>query len=155
MMNIPTFKESLLENLPHWVDERIDNLVASNPAMMMVSAYLKRGARNYFALNKERIGSTIETTGHFIADENGNINIDTLFDDFKAMFQALPLYPLDIGFIHGTIGKGEIRISIPDNPFCTILFGNIKSIAIKADDFLALRDFLRGKAIEENKWTKS
>lgn len=141
-MNIPTLKEFLITHLPQWVDERINNLVESNPAMVMVSAYLKRGAHNYLALNKERIGSAIEGSALFIANEQGEVNVDTLFDDFKAMFNALPLYPFDLGFVHGTIGKGEIRVSLPDNLFCTILFGNIQTISIKADDFLALKSFL-------------
>lgn len=141
-MKIPTLKESLITHLPQWIDERIDNLVASNPAMAVVSAYLKRGAQNYLALNKERIGSAIESSALFIANEQGEVNINTLFEDFKAMFDALPLYPFDLGFIHGTIGKGEIRISLPDNLLCTILFGNIQTISIKADDFLALKNFL-------------
>lgn len=141
-MNIPTLKESLITHLPQWIDERIDNLVASNPAMTVVSAYLKRGAQNYLALNRERIGSAIEGSALFIANEQGEVNINTLFEDFKAMFDALPLYPFDLGFTHGTIGKGEIRIALPDNLLCTILFGNIQTISIKAEDFLALKSFL-------------
>lgn len=141
-MNIPNLKQSLIAHLPQWINERIDNLVASNPAMVMVSAYLKRGAQNYLALNRERIGSAIESSALFIANEQGDVNIDTLFEDFKVMFDSLPLYPFDLDFVHGTIGKGEIRISLPDNILCTILFGNIQTISIKAADFLALRSFL-------------
>lgn len=141
-MNIPTLQQKLIQHLPQWIDNRIDSLVADNPAMTLVSAYLKRGAHNYFALNKERISTAITQAGLFVADEQGDVNISTLFDDLKAMFEALPLYPFDLGFLHGTIGKGEIRISLPDNLFCNILFGNVQSVSIKADDFLVLRNLL-------------
>lgn len=141
-MNIPTLQKKIIQYLPQWVDNRIDSLVADNPAMVMVSAYLKRGARNYLSLNQERIGSAITQAGLFVADGQGDVNISTLFDDLKAMFQSLPLYPFDLGPLHGTIGKGEIRLSLPDNLFCNILFGNVQSVSIKADDFLVLRDFL-------------
>lgn len=141
-MNIPTLQKQILQYLPQWVDNRIDGLVANNPAMALVSAYLKRGARNYFALNKERIGSAITQAGLFVADEQGDVSISTLFDDLKAMFQSLPLYPFDLGPLHGTIGKGEIRLSLPDNLFCNILFGNVQTVSIKADDFFVLRDLL-------------
>lgn len=141
-MKIPTLKQEILRSLPQWIDQRIETLVVHNPAMTMVSAYLKRGAQNYLALNQERIGSTIDQAALFIANEQGEVNIHTLFEDFRKMFEALPLYPFDLGFIHGTIGKGEIRVQLPDNIFCTILFGNVQSISIKADDFLALRNML-------------
>lgn len=147
-MNIPTLQKKLMQHLPQWIDNRIDSLVANHPAMVVVSAYLKRGAHNYLALNKERIGSAISQAGIFVADEQGDVNISTLFDDLKSMFESLPLYPFDLGFVHGTIGKGEIRLSLPDNLFCNILFGNVQTVSIKADDFLVLRDILLDNHVE-------
>lgn len=144
-MNIPTLKQKILSALPQWVDSRIDLFVQDYPALTMVSAYLKRGAQNYLSLNTERIGSAFDHAKLFIADEKGNINLNTLFDDLKAMFDAMPVYPFDVPPIHGTIGKGEIKISIPDNLVCTILFGNLQAITIKSDDLLSLKDFIRGK----------
>lgn len=141
-MKASVFKEKIISRLPDWIDNRINHLVAGNPAMTMVSAYLKRGAQNYLALNRERISTAIDHTALFLGDETGNINPQTLFEDLEAIFEALPLYPFDFGFVHGTIGNGEIRIAIPDNLLCTIIFGNVQSINIKMEDFLVLRDIL-------------
>lgn len=144
-MNFPKFKETLLSRLPNWIDERINHLVASNPAMTVVSAYLKRGAHNYLSQNQERISTAIDHAQLFLCDENGNVNPSTVFDDFVAMFQSLPLYPFDLGFVHGTIGKGEVKISLPDNILCTIFFGNIQSISINSEDLLAFKRYINSK----------
>lgn len=146
-MNFPKFKENLLSRLPDWIDERINHLVANNPAMTVVSAYLKRGAHNYLSQNHERISTAIDRAQLFLCDEKGNVNLNTVFDDLVEMFKALPPYPFDLGFIHGTIGKGEIRISLPDNILCTIFFGNIQSISINSEDLLAFKKYINSKNI--------
>lgn len=154
-MNLPTLKQKLMASISPWIDSRIDMMVKSSgemPAMAVASAYLKRGAHNIVARNQERIGQAIDSSSLFLADEKGNINAETLFADIKRMLQALPLYPFDIGPVHGTIGKGEVRIDIPDNIFCMLLFGNVQTLSIKADDVADLSKMILG---EERKLKES
>lgn len=142
-MNLPALKASLLSALPTWIDNQINSLTQANPAMTVVSAYLKRGAHNYLTMNQERIGNTIDQAAMFIASPKGDINIDTIFDDLISMFKAMPEYPFDFGLIHGTVGKGEIRISLPDSILSTILFGNMQSVRLRDTDLLKLKELLK------------
>lgn len=139
---ITEFKEKAFDALESWMEGRIDDFASNNPKMKIASIYMKRGARNYLARERGKIGQAIDNASLFLCDENGNIDSDLLFDDLITMFKEMDETEFGKGFIRGTIGKGVIRFELPDNPVMNLLFGDTGAIKITEDDFLELKELL-------------
>lgn len=141
-MNIPELKEKLLTSLDLWADARISDMVKENPALAIPSVYMKRAAHNVIAKNKESWGKSIDNATLFIADEDGNIDADTIFSDLMQMLENISNYEFDLGFIKGRINDGAVSIDLPDNIITTILFGSKKSISFTKSDFDELKSLI-------------
>lgn len=141
-MNITELKEKLLESVDVWADARIDDMVKANPMLAIPSVYMKRAAHNIISKNKDKWDKSIDNATLFIADENGNIDADTIFSDLMQMLENISNYELDLGFIKGRIDGGALVIDLPDNIITTILFGSKKSISFTKDDFEELRSLI-------------
>lgn len=141
-MNIPELKEKLLTSVDLWADARIDDMAKGNPMLAIPSVYIKRAAHNIISINKEKLGKTIDNAALFIGDENGDINIDTVFDDAMQMLKAVEDYHFELGFISGRIDEGTLYIDLPDNVLTTLLFGSKKSISLGESDFTELKNLL-------------
>ena len=144
-MNVPELKEKLLESVDVWADARIDDMVKGNPMLAIPSVYMKRAAHNVIAHNKEKWDKSIDNATLFIADENGNIDADTIFSDMMQMLKAVEDYHFDFGIIHGHISNGAISIDLPDNIATAILFGSKRSINFTEEDFVELKDLIISK----------
>lgn len=142
-MNITELKKKLLDSADFWVEQRIDDLVERNPRMSVASVYLKRGARNWLSNERDTISKAMDGVSLFIADGDGNVNTDTLFEDLLSLFTAMEEMPYDYGMVSGTIGKGKIRIDIPDNILTNILFGNSDAVTITSDDIKELKELIK------------
>lgn len=143
-MNIPELKEKLLTSLDLWADARISDMVKENPALAIPSVYMKRAAHNVIAKNKESWGKSIDNATLFIADEDGNIDADTIFSDLMQMLENISNYEFDLGFIKGRINDGAVSVDLPDNIITTILFGSKRSINFTEEDFAELKDLIIG-----------
>lgn len=143
-MNITELKEKLLESVDVWADARIDDMVKGNPMLAIPSVYMKRAARNIISKNKDKWDKSIDNATLFLADENGNIDADTIFTDAMQMLKVVENYHFDFGVIHGHIDNGTISIDLPDNPFIAILFGSKRSINFTEEDFVELKDLIIG-----------
>lgn len=141
-MNVTELKEKLLTSLDLWADARISDMVKENPALAIPSVYMKRASHNIIAKNKESWGKSIDNATLFIADEDGNIDADTIFSDLMQMLENISNYEFDLGFIKGRIDGGELVIDLPDNIITTILFGSKKSISFTKADFEELRSLV-------------
>lgn len=141
-MNIPELKEKLLTSVDLWADARIDDMIKGNPMLAIPSVYMKRAAHNIISINKEKLGKTIDNAALFIGDENGDINVNTIFDDAMQMLKAVEDYHFELGFISGRIDEGTLYINLPDNIFTTLLFGSKKSISLGESDFTELKNLL-------------
>ena len=141
-MNIPELKEKLLTSLDLWADARISDMVKENPALAIPSVYMKRAAHNIIAKNKDSWGKSIDNATIFIADEDGNIDADTIFSDLMQMLENISNYEFDFGIIKGRIDSGALVIDLPDNIITTIFFGSKKSISFTKDDFEELRSLI-------------
>lgn len=141
-MNITELKEKLLESVDVWADARIDDMVKANPMLAIPSVYMKRAAHNIISKNKDKWDKSIDNATLFIADENGNIDADTIFSDLMQMLENISNYEFDLGFIKGRIDGGVLSIDLPDNIITTILFGSKKSISFTKDDFEELRSLV-------------
>lgn len=141
-MNVTELKEKLLESVDVWADARIDDMVKGNPMLAIPSVYMKRAAHNIISKNKDKWDKSIDNATLFIADENGNIDADTIFTDAMKMLKVVENYHFDFGIIHGHIDNGTISIDLPDNPFIAILFGSKRSINFTEEDFVELKDLI-------------
>ena len=141
-MNVTELKEKLLASLDLWADARISDMVKENPALAIPSVYMKRASHNIIAKNKDSWGKSIDNATIFIADEDGNIDADTIFSDLMQMLENISNYEFDFGFINGRIDGGALVIDLPDNIVTTILFGSKKSISFTKTDFDELRSLV-------------
>lgn len=141
-MNVTELKEKLLTSLDLWADARISDMVKENPALAIPSVYMKRASHNIIAKHKDSWGKSINNATLFIADEDGNIDADTIFSDLIQMLENISNYEFDLGFIKGRIDGGALIIDLPDNIITTILFGSKKSISFTKDDFEELRSLV-------------
>lgn len=141
-MNVTELKEKLLESVDVWADARIDDMVKGNPMLAIPLVYMKRAAHNIISKNKDKWDKSIENATLFLADENGNIDADTIFTDAMQMLKVVENYHFDFGIIHGHIDNGTISIDLPDNPFIAILFGSKRSINFTEEDFVELKDLI-------------
>ena len=141
-MNVTELKEKLLTSLDLWADARISEMVKENQSMAIPSVYMKRASHNIIAKNKDKWGKSIDNATLFIADENGNIDADTIFTDLMQMLESISNYEFDLGFIKGRIDGGTLSIDLPDNIITNILFGSKKSISFTKTDFDELKSLI-------------
>ena len=141
-MNVTELKEKLLTSLDLWADARISEMVKENPALAIPSVYIKRASHNIIAKNKDSWCKSIDNATLFIADENGNIDADTIFEDIMQMLESISNYEFDLGFVKGRIDGGTLSIDLPDNIITTILFGSKKSISFTKNDFKELKSLV-------------
>ena len=141
-MNVTELKEKLLTSLDLWADARISDMVKGNPALAIPSVYMKRASHNIIAKNKDSLGKSIDNATLFIADENGNIDADTIFTDLMQILESISNYEFDLGFIKGRIDGGTLSIDLPDNIITNILFGSKKSISFTKTDFEELKSLI-------------
>ena len=145
-MNVTELKEKLLTSLDLWADARISDMVKENPALAIPSVYMKRASHNIIAKHKDSWGKSIDNATLYIADEDGNIDADTIFSDLMQMLENMSNYEFDLGFIKGRIDGGAITIDLPDNIVTTILFGSKKSISFAKEDFEELKNLLTAES---------
>ena len=117
-------------------------MVKENPALAIPSVYMKRASHNIIAKNKDKLGNSIDNATLFIADEDGNIDADTIFSDLMQMLENISNYEFDFGFVKGRIDGGTLSIDLPDNIITTILFGSKKSISFTKNDFEELKSLV-------------
>ena len=141
-MNIPALKEKMLSSLDTWLKGRIDEMVSDNPTLAVSSVYIKRGCHNILKKYEGKISQSIDNAALFLADEKGDINANTLFADVIELFKGLEDNPFNIGLVQGVVGKGKVSITLPDNIFTNIIFGNKKTITFNENDFLELKALL-------------
>ena len=141
-MKVIELKDKLLTSLDLWADARISDMVKENPALAIPSVYMKRASHNIIAKHKDSWGKSIDNATLFIADEDGNIDADTIFSDLMQMLENISNYEFDLGFIKGRIDGGALVIDLPDNIITTILFGSKKSISFTKNDFEELRSLI-------------
>ena len=118
------------------------HMVKENPALAIPSVYMKRESHNIIAKNKDIFGKSIDNATLFIADENGNIDSDTIFTDLMQMLESISNYEFDLGFVKGRIDGGTLSIDLPDNIITNILFGSKKSISFTKTDFEELKSLI-------------
>ena len=91
-MNVADLKDKFVESIDVWVDARIDDMVKASPMLAIPSVYMKRAAHNIISRNKEKWSKQIDNAALLIADENGEIDADTIFADMMQMLKSVEDY---------------------------------------------------------------
>lgn len=141
-MKMEELKDKLLTSVDLWADARIDDMVKGNPMLAIPSVYMKRAAHNIIAKNKDSWSKQLDNATLFLADENGVIDADTIFEDLMQMLKTIEDYHFDFGIIYGHIGSGAISIDLPDNMLTALFFGSKRSLSFTADDFTELKNLI-------------
>lgn len=138
-MKVEVLKEKFLDNIELWITGRIDDMVKDNPTLALPSVYIKRGCHNIINKYEGKISKSIDNAALFLADEEGNIDAGTLFEDVMELFKGMEESAFDMGLVKGVIGNGKIAFTLPDNIFTNIIFGSKKTLTFGEDDFLELK----------------
>lgn len=141
-MNIDTLKERFLSSIDLWLEERVGDMLKGNPAMTIPSVYIKRGCHNIIKKYKGKISDGIDMAALFFADDDNNIDANTLFTDAMSLFKEMEGSPFDLGIIKGTMGKGKVSLTLPDNILTNLIFGNKKTLTFNEEDILELKTLL-------------
>lgn len=138
-MNIPALKEKIMKSADAWIEKRVDEMTANNPSMAIPAVYIKRGCHNLICKYEEKINEGIDMAALFLADKDGNVSIDTFFTDLMEYFRGMEEVQIDGGIIKGTVGRGKIAITMPDNILTNIIFGSKKTITFDEADVMELK----------------
>lgn len=137
-MNIRELKERLPEAVERWADARIEDMARGDARLAVASVYMKRAAHNVTALYATRMQEAVDGMALFVADENGDVDADTLMKDAVEMLRAMPRQEWDFSLLHGTVGEGRVEVELPDNALTTLLLGAKKTISIDGDELIEM-----------------
>lgn len=141
--NAQEAKKQIIDAFETWALNIVDGFTNGNPKMTVAGVYIKNGIRNYRKKKEVEIGDMIDSTVLFIADEKGEVNIDALFRDLTQMVKDMDEQPFDLGFVKGSLGKGALKINVPDNWFMNMIFGSGNALVIKESDLSELKALMR------------
>lgn len=140
--DVAKFASDLKVSVRTWAENKIDELCATRPRMKAASIYMKRGLNNWLDREEERFDNMADTLAMFVADKDGKIDIDTLFDDAVKMFREMDVNYAKIANFAVEYGKGEVSIAIPRNVFLDMIFGDLGKVTITADDITELKSLM-------------
>jgi hypothetical protein len=147
-MNIYTegaaIKKKVADAIEEWALEIVDGFTSGNPRMTMTGVYIKNGIRNYRKREEAKWDKMIDDAALFIADEKGEVDMDKVFKDAMQYLNDVEEMPISLGLFNGSIGKGTIKIHIPDNMLMRIMFGDNAALVLGESDFLALKELIDG-----------
>lgn len=147
-MNIYTesaaMKKKVADAIEEWALEIVDGFTSGNPRMTMTGVYIKNGIRNYRKREEAKWDKMIDDAALFIADEKGEVDMDKVFKDAMQYLNDVEEMPISLGLFDGTIGKGAIKIHIPNNMLMRIMFGDNAALVLGESDFLALKELIDG-----------
>lgn len=138
-------KKHIADALELWATGLVDDFAKGTPKMTMAGVYLKNGIKNYRKISEEKWDKMLDDVAMFVADEQGNINLHTLFRDAMQFLDDADETPISLGIFNGTIGKGAIKIHVPNNVLMRLIFNDSSAVVIKKDDIIALKALLEQK----------
>lgn len=136
-------KKQIIDAIEEWALNIVDGFTNGNPKMTVAGVYIKNGIRNYRKMKECEIDKMIDDAALFIADEKGEVNFDKLAHDAIHFLQDADEIPYSLGIVDGTIGKGAIRIHLPDNWLVRMVMGDKGSLVIRDADILKLAKMMQ------------
>ena len=133
-------KSKITDALGEWGNNLIDTFVADKPKLKLLSVYMKRGLNNGLVRYDGKVQDAVDNMMMFVTDEDGNYDMNQVFDDVMSMFKEMDETNVNLGPLDAVIGKGMIKVKIPNNIFTSMLFGDTGAIKITEGDLLELKN---------------
>lgn len=137
--DLPLLKGAVKSAIERWGTAKIEELFRGNP---LVGHYLRKGLHNALAQADHRMNTLVDRLALFVADEQGNIDTDTLLDDAVKLFREMEVSEARMGIFTLRVGRGEVVIEIPPHPLGDLFFGKLGTVRFTSEDFLELKELL-------------
>lgn len=99
-------KQGLIANLKVFINTQLDNIAKDTPILALTKPLIQRGISN--GVNK--ISGYLD----FIADENGQIDIENILPEMINSVMSVEPFPINAGALGDIIiGGGYIRLTVP------------------------------------------
>lgn len=123
-----------------WISSQIDYLL---PNKVAGRAILKNAANNLLVRFDDKINGGIDAAFILFADQNGNIDSDTIVDSLCAMFEEMDVTEYSFYGFDAKIGKGQMSIEFPRSFFSELLAGELGGVKITSADIKQIKDYLK------------
>jgi hypothetical protein len=140
MESVELMKTDMISAFCVWAESKLDELFGKGS---MTATYMKRGLANYVKKNDEAVSSAMDTLAMFVADENGEIDTDVLFDDMLRAFRQSERHETTVGGMKVEYGEGEVVVHVPHGIMYDMVFGRYGTIRITADDIQEVKKLLK------------
>ncbi|MCM1555886.1 MAG: hypothetical protein NC048_10410 [Bacteroides sp.] len=136
-MKAQDIKNRIDPALDRWAEYLVDSLSASTPLPPAAKNFLKKGAKNLAERHREQIHQYIDRGMLFLADKDGEVNLDTVMCDMLSLVKESK--PTVINFDMGTLkmGGGNI-LRVEFGKVASMLLGGMSAFSLNEDDFKAL-----------------
>ena len=135
-------KDLLLRALDGWTGEMVDMMGENNASVKNVSIYLKRGIRNMLHESAEDVEEMLNNIALFVVDERGEYDMPKFVDDVAEVVRNMDETKWEIGILSGTLGKGKLRVHIPDNIITRLIFGETGAICFSVEDLKRMKKWM-------------
>lgn len=133
-MKIEMIKDALADVIEGWANGVVDTMGASNPKVNVLKVYLKHGVHNYLHRQAEPLMRMVDDAALFIADEQGEVNLDRLADDVVQTLNSMEPMAFTFAGMRIDVGGGKIRLHLPDSGLGKVIFGEDMAVCIGEDD---------------------
>lgn len=140
--SISEVKDILLRTLDGWTSDMVDMMGENNASIKNVSIYLKRGIRNMLRENVEELEDMLNNVALFIVDEKGEYDMPKFVDDVAEVVRNMDETKWEIGILSGTLGKGRLRVHIPDNIITRLIFGETGAVCFSVEDLKRMKKWM-------------
>ena len=121
-----------------WGNKKIDELFKNKTAVAVMA---KRGLRNFVANYGERINGYVDNAFMFLADEQGNIDSDTMVEMMCDLLTEMKETECPMGPVTAKVGAGQVAVELPHNFLLDMLTGGMGVIKFTKEDFLELKNY--------------
>ena len=146
-MKAEELKERLDAVLQGWIGERVDAMLQGNQQISPVAGnYLRKGVTNMVARSKDKIGGMVDALYLFLADEEGEIDMETLLDDASNILRNGKESTLfENGLLALKAGGGNILKAEAKNPVLSFLTGGTTALKLDENDIRGLKAMISGE----------
>lgn len=123
-----------------WISSQIDYLL---PNKVAGRAMLKNAANNLLTRFDGKINEGIDAAFLLFADQNGNIDSDTVVDSLCSMFEEMDITEYSFYGFDAKIGKGEMCIEFPRSFLSELIAGELGGVKITSSDIKQIKDYLK------------
>lgn len=140
--SIAEVKDKMLRAIDGWTSEMVDVMGESNASVSNISLYLKRGVRNMLHEKADELEDMLNNIALFVVDEDGNYDMPKFVDDVSEIVRNMDETKWELGILSGTLGKGKLRVHIPDNIVARLIFGDTGAVCFTIEDLRRMKEWM-------------